>query len=314
MVITIQVSNKADAKIKEPVRLTAKIESTSGIKNIEWLCNKKVNFTVNTDQRTYNFTPSVNGEYIFTVTVWANDGTKTSATSTVDVGESQPPSQPPSPQPSPTPTGVLWTSKGIWDNGKVRTMTGHGELDPFDPLTNVRAGQNRKWHIDGKVSYLSGARARIGNAIKQSIGKKYVWEISYIHNSSLDNFSCQFFERHNEDDPEVNRYGGPTFAFHNTTIEFDEEYWHNERDGKLADKHSCSIKNGEITNLKIIGIKNKDASFNFEIFINGFKIWDKSFKSNHPEAALKEALYWRFRTNGDAPKDVKILSSSISTI
>lgn len=236
--------------------------------------------------------------------------------------------------PQPTDPKILWTSKGIWDNQldvetvngvtKVvgRTVTAHHGFDPYDKLTEVAAGENRKWFISGLgYSLLSGARARIYNHVKQLAGKKYQWDITYVNSSTLDNFSLQFFSRHNEPDPTNNRYGGPTFAIHDGSIEFDEEFWHNERDQALSDSKTLAqqLLNDKTYSIRVIGEKivasSTDVRFNFNINIDygtGFvNVWNKSFKTNHPDAALKEALYWRMRTNGSAPKDVKILEATV---
>ena len=74
--ITIQISNVAVEKVNIPIHVKANITSDTAIKNIEWLSNKVVNFTVSLDQKTVNFTPSVSGTYVFTCNVW-NVGKRT---------------------------------------------------------------------------------------------------------------------------------------------------------------------------------------------------------------------------------------------
>ena len=220
----------------------------------------------------------------------------------------------------PTPTGVLWDSNinGKWNNGIRRIVTDHHGYDPYDPLTEVAAGENRKWEIVGDgTCFLSGARARVYNHTKQIAGNKYQWDIHYVHNSTLDNMSLEFFSRHNEDDPPENRFGGEILSFHKNDIEFDEEHWHNERNG--GDSHSLSspISDSSVTKLKVIGEKSvisNSVTFKFDVFVNEKLEWHKEHKSPEYNAAVKEALYWRFRTNGSDPQNVKILLSRISKI
>lgn len=95
---------------------------------------------------------------------------------------------------------ILWQTKGIWDNGKERTLTGHHQFDPYDPTFETAAGDERKWHIDGKGKCTAnGPRTRGYQHTKQQAGIKYIWDDQYIHNSSLKNFSKQFFSKHNEE-------------------------------------------------------------------------------------------------------------------
>jgi len=319
MTIKIGLINVADAKIGVPIHITANIASDIAIKNVEWTCDKQVNFTISLDQKTYNFTPSVDGEYTFTCTVWDTAGLKGSAYSRVNVGSILPP--PVTPPPEPQPTGILWssTSQGKWNNGIPRTYTGHHEYDKYDPLTEVAAGENRKWVIDGAGNtFLSGARARVYNHIPQKNNGKYQWLLTYIPNPSLDNLSLEFWSRHNEDDPPENRYGGNIFSIHKDVIEFDEEQWHNERNGGDSQKTTFTIENGKTYIVKVISQKvvasATDITYKTDIWINSILQWHKEHKTPYPQSAIKESLYWRFRTNGDAPVDVKVWDVSISQV
>jgi hypothetical protein len=269
---------------------------------------------VELDGKSAKFTPGHNGLYRI------HAGTEKFE---VRIGPEQLPEEPDEPeQPEqPTPAGVIWDTNihGKWNNGIERRLTGHHEFDKYDPTFEVAAGKNRLWIITGKGKCIaSGIRTRGYQHTPQHAGETYVWEDTYIHNSSLENFSKQFFSNHNEDDPPENRHGGPTFAFYNDKIKFEYEYWHNVRTGSLGDSHTLKNKivNGQETKLKVIGkkiIKGSDVSFEFQIFVNGQHEWNKSFTSSHPKAAIKPAKYWRNRINGDAgPKNVEILHSRIS--
>jgi len=105
--IQVQVTN-TNGQINAPAHVTANITSDIAIKNIEWLCNKPVNYSVSQDQKTVNFTPSEDGEYVFTITVWNINNERASAVGKVTVGTIQPSPVPPTPTPQPTPTGLLW--------------------------------------------------------------------------------------------------------------------------------------------------------------------------------------------------------------
>ena len=52
----------------------------------------------------------------------------------------------PDSEPKSIPKGTLWQSKGIWDNGKARTLTGHHEYDISDKLAEVAGG--RTWNSE----------------------------------------------------------------------------------------------------------------------------------------------------------------------
>lgn len=144
MAITIKVGSFAEAKKLVPVHITATVTSDVAIKNIEWLCNKPVHFTISLDQKTYNFTPSDDGVYVFTITVWDINGARQSATSTITVGGTVP-NPTPSPEPIPTPTGVKYDSnvQGKWNNGVVRFVQdkeGNTGPDGFGFTVNASGG------------------------------------------------------------------------------------------------------------------------------------------------------------------------------
>jgi len=165
--ITVIVSS-GTGQINVPVHVVATITSDIAIKNIEWLCNQQVNFSVSQDQKTVNFTPSVNGEYVFTATVWDTSGARQSSSGKITVGTVTPPEppQPPMP-PGPLPTGTLWDSNvnGKWNDGVKRTLTTkEGGQKPDDKSTFVAASGSPKLVIDGDgVAHLVAGSGGVDN-------------------------------------------------------------------------------------------------------------------------------------------------------
>jgi len=151
--ITIQVGSSTGT-INNVSRISATITSDKDIKNVEWLCNQPINFTVSLDQKTVNFTPSKDGEYVFTATAWNVAGERVSGVGKVTVGTVTPTPVPPTPTPTPTPqpTGVLWDSNinGKWNDGIKRTLTTkEGGQKPNDKSIFVAASGSPKLVIDG---------------------------------------------------------------------------------------------------------------------------------------------------------------------
>jgi len=154
--ITIQISN-FNGQINVPAHVTANITSDIALKNIEWLCNKPVNYSVSQDQKTVNFTPSADGEYVFTATVWNISGERASSVGKVTVGTVSPtptpaPTPTPSPQPTPAPAGTLWDSNinGKWNDGNKRVITtNEGGQKPDDKSIFCAASGSPKLIIDG---------------------------------------------------------------------------------------------------------------------------------------------------------------------
>jgi len=151
--VTINIVPEAQGTINVPLHIQAAIE---GATTIRWLCNQQVNYSVSTDSKTLNFTPSVNGEYVFTVT--ADDGTNSVSKAvkvTVGTISPQPTPQPtptPTPTPVPTPTSTLWDSNinGKWNDGIKRTLTTkEGGQKPNDKSIFVAASGSPKLVIDG---------------------------------------------------------------------------------------------------------------------------------------------------------------------
>ena len=79
------MSNKVAQK-NVPIFLKPIITSDIAIKNIEWTCDKPVNFTNSLNQKEMYFTPSADGVYKFTVKVTDINNLSASKTSTITVG------------------------------------------------------------------------------------------------------------------------------------------------------------------------------------------------------------------------------------
>lgn len=236
------------------------------------------------------------------------------------------PDVPPEPKPEPKPPaqGTLWTSKGIWDNGKSRTLTKHHEYDPFDPLSEVAAGGHgtaRKWEIpgDGDYSLLSGGMSRVYTHTPHD--GKIQYNGTFVYNGSLDNFSLEFFSRHNEGGDVKgkptgwNRFGGVTVSYHKDTVESKIEYFHAVYSKAQSHDLPKSLVEGKAYPIQVLGEKklNGDtAEYTLEAAIDygqGMEsIGTFTHKTDTKQAPsiVQPPLYWRQRVNGTAPKDVRI--------
>jgi len=185
LTITINLVDKATGTINVPLHIQAAISSTNPIKGIQWLCDKQVNYTVDLNNTQLNFTPSINGEYTFTVTV-TDTVESVSKSIKVTVGTVTPPPTPvcpagqhwdvsqnkcvPDVQPPPNPppvTGTLWDSNvnGQWNNGVKRTLTtAEGGQKPDDKSIFCAASGNPKLIIDGDgVAHLQAGSGGVDN-------------------------------------------------------------------------------------------------------------------------------------------------------
>lgn len=330
MTLEITVPELVTGDPLKPIKVRAGFTTSSKLKNIIWKCkDEDAIFRTTLDRTELSFTPSKEdlGRFTFTVAATNEEGEIQVGTVFVKVGtdpdpEPEPNPEPnPNPEPIPLPGTVLWTS-GAWNNGVARHLTGHHQFDPHDKTFEVAAGEDRDWFIDGKGNcFASGARTRGYQHTPQLPNTKYAYQISYIPNSTLDNLSFQFFSRHNEGDPEVNRYGGPTLAFSGNSCEFAEEHWHNERNGSDDFSLEDTLRNGNPYTIRIIGEKIvTSGQVTLKLtpsidFGNGLK---EQFTVTHAtpedEAAIKDALYWRVRTNGTAPRNVQLFNMSVSRV
>lgn len=115
----------------------------------------------------------------------------------------------------------LWDSNDTWNNGIARTITGHNERDPYDPLLDIAAGDGRRLEILGNGHALqSGARAR-SHVYKSHYNGRQA--MTYIHNPTLDNLSNRLRSRHDESG---NRFGGAGLVIFRTEIELVYEIVH----------------------------------------------------------------------------------------
>ena len=227
--ITVIVSS-GTGQINVPVHVVATITSDIAIKNIEWLCNQQVNFSVSQDQKTVNFTPSVNGEYVFTATVWDTSGARQSSSGKITVGTVTPPEppQPPMP-PGPLPTGTLWDSNvnGKWNDGVKRTLTTkEGGQKPDDKSTFVAASGSPKLVIDGDgVAHLVAG------------------------SGGVDNVSIRLRSRHqgecnNQTLSPAQRFGGHGWSVQKDgRVEFKTEDYHNQHSNSHSFKSGINIGN-----------------------------------------------------------------------
>jgi len=210
---------------------------------------------------------------------------------------------------------VLFDSSKIWANGHERTMTGHHEFDPDDPKTEVAAGGHgtpRVWYIDGKGHCkLSGGMSRVYNHSEHN-GLTCLMD-TFIFDQSLDNRSYEVDSRHNEGGAIANRTGG--FQNHLTTTKCGgkyESYHKSYHDlGEKTYPNGRKINYGDEVRCALV--TNHDG-INYEEWM--FIDWDhngkyeqvftaKYIEKENPEGALKQPLYWRFRVNGNAPKNIE---------
>jgi hypothetical protein len=227
------------------------------------------------------------------------------------------------PPPPPPVTGlpdlskgtVLFDSNVIWNNGHARTMTGHHEYDPDDPKTECGAGGHgtpRVWKIDGKGrSKLSGGMSRVYNHVKHN-GLTCLLQ-TFIFDESLENFSLEVDSRHNEGGAIANRTGGFQNALHRKTVGGKYESYHKSYHD-LGDKtypNGREIKSGDTVSFALLtfhdGINYEETMFiDWDHNGNYQKVFNaKYIEKENPEGALKEPLYWRWRVNGTAPKDIE---------
>ena len=221
--ITINIQKETIGKINVPTSVTANITSDKQIKNIQWIANKPVHFTNSLDNKTINFTPSENGDYVFTITVWDVDGYRASATTGIIIGAIAPvptpqPTPSPSPQPQPTPSvGVLFDSRinTKLHDGIKRTITKEGIIE-------CRASGNPKIQVneDKTFSLITGTQV-------------------------IDNLSIRNQERHNIDGECAKRFGGFGTSIHNSSVEFKTESCHNNHENAITRDSNINIRDGK---------------------------------------------------------------------
>jgi hypothetical protein len=218
---------------------------------------------------------------------------------------------------------IVWTSSGKWDNGRRRILRGHGERDPDDDKLAVAAGENRRFEIrgDGKA-LLSGNRARI--YIYEN-NYDSVMELKFIPNPSLDDLSLKLRSRHNEDNPERNRFGGYGSAISLSEIECKREEYHNEHTtiGTARLRNEKRLQNGREYGVRYT-CKDVNGSVNMKTEIdygdgNGFVEVANITDDNPEDYMTRKQLYdqrsyaW-IRTNGDDPDEIQLRDLSIKPL
>jgi hypothetical protein len=210
---------------------------------------------------------------------------------------------------------VLFDSNVVWNDGNDRTMKNHHEFDKFDPKTECAAGGHgtpRVWHVDGKGhSELSGGMSRVYNHSEHQ--GTIVLLQTFIFDQSLDNFSIEFFSRHNEPLPIANKTGGLQNHLKNTQVGGKYESYHASYHdlGEKTYPDGKSIKDGDEVRFALLATKD---GINYEetLFIdwdhngNYTKVYNaKYIEKENPAGAAKQPLYWRWRVNGTAPTKIK---------
>ncbi len=209
---------------------------------------------------------------------------------------------------------VLFDSKKIWGNGKERTMKGHHEFDKYDDKTECAAGGHgtpRVWYVDGKgKSKLSGGMSRVYNHSPHQgticLLQTFIWD------NSLENFSLETFSRHNERLPKSNKTGGFQNALHADTVGGKYESYHKSYHD-LGDKtypKGRKFKHGDVVKFALLAFKNGinyEETMFIDFDLNGKyeKVFNaKYIEKENPDGAKPQPLYWRWRVNGTAPKEI----------
>lgn len=231
-----------------------------------------------------------------------------------DEAEVKPPEKPIEGLPDLSKGVLLFDSTVIWANGKERTMTGHHEYDKYDKKTECAAGGHgtpRKWYIDGKgKSQLSGGMSRVYNHSPHQ-GKICLLQ-TFVWDSSLENFSLENFSRHNEGAPNSNKTGGLQNALHADTVGGKYESYHKSYHD-LGDKTypgKRKFKHGDVVKFALVASKVGTAYE--ETMLIDFDLKDKYeqvfnakyIEKENPDGAKPQPLYWRWRVNGTAPKNI----------
>jgi hypothetical protein len=209
---------------------------------------------------------------------------------------------------------ILWDSRPVWGNGHPRTYTDHHEFDKEDPTKiEVAAGGHgiaRKWFISGEGwSELSGGMSRVYQWSEHE-GTVALFQ-KFIFGKGLENLSYELFSRHNQPMPVENKTGGLTFSIHEGEIGSKFESFHADYHDLGTKKLAKGIKQGDEVWVAIKANKNTNQ-YEIEGWIdydhNGQ--WTSVGKFNHTETqnkagTEKKPLYWRWRTNGPAPENIR---------
>ena len=118
----------------------------------------------------------------------------------------------------PNPCVQRFNSKYYWNNGQQRTLTRHGEVDPYEPKVSISHGAHRKLFIDGYGrAYHSGDRSRVNIRVDS-----YSEEISFftVWKSDITNLSLSLRSRIDEVNPTSNRFAGYVVNIYNDRVEW----------------------------------------------------------------------------------------------
>ena len=223
---------------------------------------------------------------------------------------------PPQPQ-TPTPQvggvgQVIWTSKGIWDNGKDRTFD---STDPDDPNSQMRAGEGRSCHVDGKgTAYFSGQRGRM---YWYRNNYDFIMQFDMIWNPTIDNIGLRGRSRHNEGGSS-NDFGGYGANYSKAQMDFKSEDSHSGGGGVSSEtfKYPTPFEDGKLYGIRFQLKDNPKPNMTFSIDYKDGKGWVKvgDYTDQNPAAfrvdrkAFEEISYLWLRTNNQAgmPKDYAV--------
>jgi hypothetical protein len=190
----------------------------------------------------------------------------------------------------------------------------------------VAAGEAelRKFEIKGDGrAFLSGPRSRI---YIHAHNYNAIMTVKYVPNSTLDdNLSLKLRSRHNEPDPQENRFGGYQLMISPNEMKAQRELYHNEYENLDRSKPlSKSLQNGKEYTVRFTCKDTTDKKVNLigEIdyenngnFTEVLDIKDESPKDYMLDRQLyeKKSYVW-VRVNGDSPKNVELKDVTIKSI
>ena len=222
------MSNKVATK-NVPIFLKPIITSDIAIKNIEWSCDKDVNFTNSLNQKEMYFTPSVDGVYKFTVKVTDINGLSASKTSTITVGGTV------TPPPITCPPGqhlengvcvpdvVTPPSGTVLYDSTIHTTLHDGQPGTFTKVGDIGAGKlglecrasgnpRIRKNTDGTFSLLCDAGHGRFYGYTKNYNATMIIECAFWNRVAGQDASLRLRSRHNEPDPCDNRFGGYGFT------------------------------------------------------------------------------------------------------
>jgi hypothetical protein len=208
---------------------------------------------------------------------------------------------------------VIWTSKGIWDNGKDRTFD---STDPDDPRSQMRAGENRSCHVDGKgTAYFSGARGRM---YWYATNYDFIMQFDMVWNDTIENIGLRGRSRHNEGGGCDTAFGGYGANYHKAEMDFKSEDSHSAGGGVGSDnfKYPKPFEAGKEYGIKFQLKDDPKPHMLFWIDYKDGKGFIKvgDFTDENPEPcrvnrkSFEEISYLWLRTNNEAgmPKDYAV--------